>query len=965
MANYTSQLAKRRSPQQALNTEAIGFVLQSKEEKWNANQAKIDATLSQLGSIDLYRDKDKEHLLNNVETLLGNISNVGSLDLSSDTVSRGLQTAITSSIDDYTIDQVVNTRKIKKFGTDVQQIKEKNPELYNDGNYAYALEKSGMQSYISGESDNIGELAYTPYTDVNAKVQKGIKDLREYNKETEIEIPINDNGIRRILTKKVKDLNEVELRGYVMSQMGSQERTQLQIDGWRDFQGYSDDQVSGLLEESFKAKTKNIDSNISLLKEAIKNAPEWKAQDLQNRVNILNQEKSYIEDNLTTQGKSRTNLERMYKEQELIDQVTRANLDVDTTYSMGGVDDAYYKAEKLKIDLLTAEAKAKPTTTTPLGEVTDPYNNPQIGVIAAEAIDTQEKDPLQIIEEEVQKQRQVVDNSYSNNIKPQLEALPPESKKAWEDYKAQNADKSKSERELFQEYSSKTGYDPSYVAEDGSTRLFSQDVADATDVMATMSGIIETSVNEKFDANIDDVYREAKSQGALNSNEFLVVNEDGSTTTTVQLLDGITPEEFKDNKNGVRDKVKKNLYKNKAFSILLNIGRGNTNSDPRLNRADNYAGIVEDRKFNEAEKYLKLSGETKTFTDYFNITDPITGEEMSREDFLDNKGVKGRLEAKSDEARQWTRSLFSDNLFTDTTVQSDSKTNRIISDMKDSGLQDRLQENFYTFSQNALYIRPNLDAKSGGNTLGDIHNKVADAVTSSSIMTGVPIKVDRKVPFIIQEDPESPDYVIIRQAKEEKLEGYTVVNPKVGVVLKQDIEKSLGFKLQTRKNSEIVNNIPEKNENVMAIDDSSVQGSEKVNAIVDMALKGDLPIDPASLILSKKDMRNFISDQYSYEADRTTRTESYQLANAVINRPDKLAVEYRPKGQNGYVVVYNRETGEEIKPIMVNNPSDIRKYRRLVKYAPQQFIGVALKEMMVEKYNDNDALFNKFLKTVQ
>jgi hypothetical protein len=294
MANYTSNLMRRQQAQAPLNTEAIGFVLQSKENKWNANQAKIDEKLSQLGSIQLEKDIDKEYLINNVSKLLGSISNAGRLDYSSDSVARSLDMALTSSIDDHIVKQVGISKKISKFNTGVQELVKKDPNSFNAQNYQFARDMAGLDAYLNdttGEINDIGSLTYTPYVNVAEEQTKRLKEaITIKGGQKVIQIRDLDGSISgeagTIIETTIDSLTQNEIANILPSFMDSKMQKQLEIDGYYSFNG-----DNGIAKEALKEFSssilKNIDDENTELNsiitgnkdETIKNAARKKLED--------------------------------------------------------------------------------------------------------------------------------------------------------------------------------------------------------------------------------------------------------------------------------------------------------------------------------------------------------------------------------------------------------------------------------------------------------------------------------------------------------------------------------------------------------------------------------------------------------------------------------------------------------------------------------------------------------------
>jgi hypothetical protein len=957
MANYTSNLMRRQQAQAPLNTEAIGFVLQSKENKWNANQAKIDEKLSQLGSIQLERGEDKEYLVNNVEKLLGSISNAGRLDYSSDSVARGLDMALTSSIDDYIINQVGIAKKISSFKSGVQELAKKDPNSYNSGNYQYALEKAGIDAYMNKETDDIKNLNYTPYTDVNSTVQKGIKDLREYNKETEIEIPINDNGVRRILTKKVKDLNEVELRGYVMSQLGAKEQQQLAINGWSDFKGYDDGQVKDLVTNVFSTKSKSISSKISMLEETLKNSPQdWQKTDIQNRINILNQEKSYIESNLTTSDLSRETLERMYKEEELVNNITASNLDVDVSYSMGKTDSAYYDEQKRQLEILKFkqdEFATKNLSNTGNPTIDSGLNTGQLGTFTVASVPKETLEIETLLQQDYKNANDNLNQVYNTHIKGKFD-----SNDSWKKFKAENKDNGKNERELFQEWSQNTNNNVTYKV-NGEERMFAQDVNEASDIFASINNTYKEVAETKFETNLDAIYEEATSEGVFNRNEFPVVDEEGNSQVMTEYLRGYSKEDFKNNKDGIKDTVKKNLYLNRAFSqmftgsnLIQKFDRNNPKGELLM---DNKTGlrISSGNNLSEARKLMSVIGEN--IEDYLNFKD-TEGNLVNLGEV--QEGTPLFAEYKSEQAKKYALNSFNTAAGTDKLVGKEGRLKNIIGFEDDSNAtSELLKKQFFTTSSKGLSVRPNMGK--GGKELGDIFNVVKDAILTNG--TGELVgKIDANTPILIQENPNDKDFVIISQEYEYTMQGQKQATTRTGTILKRDLESKLGFGLSSVSGDSYVNNSPIK-PTPISYTDNSVGGLKMEKVLVGMVSRGEVMSEK---LLHKKDILTYFKDGYALGTDGEP-TEGYNLASNIINKPDKFGVEYLPDGETGFVKIVDNsdpKNPKEITSFEVRDSQNIKRIRNTVRYTPQILMSLTLKQM-IEEYKlvgDSSELYNKF-----
>jgi hypothetical protein len=166
MANYHSIIHNYGRPQSNFNQELALQALSYKQGRYDANAAKIQETLNAYGDIELARPEDREYLYERLNRLVNNINGLSTADLSSTNVTSGIMGHISKALDENVLKQIQNTQKIKSFQSQVQEIKKSKPDQYSDVNYQVALMKSGYVDYINGNTDDLGDISYTPHVDV-------------------------------------------------------------------------------------------------------------------------------------------------------------------------------------------------------------------------------------------------------------------------------------------------------------------------------------------------------------------------------------------------------------------------------------------------------------------------------------------------------------------------------------------------------------------------------------------------------------------------------------------------------------------------------------------------------------------------------------------------------------------------------------------------------------------------------
>lgn len=272
MANY---LSSRKTDfgqyQTPSDLNIVNTVLATRQNKYDSNLATIEQTLQNFGNIDLIREEDREYLYNKVQGILDTVNAAGITDLSRSDVSRSINNQIKSAIDERVINDIYQTKKVRAYETQAQQIKEKKPELYSDINYTYGLDSAGYSKWVSGQTNELGNLTYVPYADVNKKVNDLVLDLETKKKDQKISIPDPNNpGLVKETT--ISGLSQAEIRQVAENYLTPSDKKQIEINGWYNYNGYSNpQQIRKDVENFISVDTANIDNKISSLQLEIDN----------------------------------------------------------------------------------------------------------------------------------------------------------------------------------------------------------------------------------------------------------------------------------------------------------------------------------------------------------------------------------------------------------------------------------------------------------------------------------------------------------------------------------------------------------------------------------------------------------------------------------------------------------------------------------------------------------------------
>lgn len=293
MANAYSTAINYGSPIPVGNTiQYLGAIQQGMQQKFDINLAKIDDLISKVATVPLARDKDKKYLGDKLQGLLSMVDANSKIDLTDNVVARQISSYVTSAIDDNVKEQLVNSQKIANYQQTAAQRKKDKPELYNDANYAYGLDKSGYADYMNEKSDSLGSMDYVDYYDVDKNLNK---ELEAFAKERGFEKVLDSTTEAGYIYKTVKgkELTEEEVSNFFDSKMSSDPklRQQFMINAHYNHRGISDADLIKAYKEQAEPILKDYDTQIGDVDSKLKNVnPDDKAT-----ADLLHRKKSELQ----------------------------------------------------------------------------------------------------------------------------------------------------------------------------------------------------------------------------------------------------------------------------------------------------------------------------------------------------------------------------------------------------------------------------------------------------------------------------------------------------------------------------------------------------------------------------------------------------------------------------------------------------------------------------------------------
>lgn len=299
MANYSSIPRRFNRPTSNINHAYIDATLRDKQNTIDTNfgllQNAVDQTLGQ----DLIRESDREYLKDKVRGVLNTLDNTDSIKFDSKKARFSIQDALSEAAKDpEVLKQVANTKKIRKIQDFYQKRLEKGD--INQQNFQYAYQKTGINDYLNGNSNDVGEFQYLEYVDVDAKLDEVARKLKAANPNEEVSIQNPLTG--KTVSKKVSMITPDEMRNYLRVQLNANDLKQLEIDGAMLY-GMDNNMAVEFRDQLITESNKKYDDQIALLENYRDNGNKTQGEiDMINdEIKALGAEKSQFERNMIGQ----------------------------------------------------------------------------------------------------------------------------------------------------------------------------------------------------------------------------------------------------------------------------------------------------------------------------------------------------------------------------------------------------------------------------------------------------------------------------------------------------------------------------------------------------------------------------------------------------------------------------------------------------------------------------------------
>lgn len=313
MSNYLSQDIQYNQPPTDANFELLSKVALMQQQKYDVNHQQIQATLDQFGAMKVLRGEDNAYIAAKLNSITTQINASGG-NLANQSLSDSLMGKIKGAAQDpFILNAFEQTAKMKTYQAEVAKLKEKKPELYNDLNNAYALEQAGYDDYMSGKTDKLGTLSYTPYTDYSKEFKEISENLDKYANVVKTSKPGGDGYI---YSSEGKYLDKEEIESMVGTLLSNGAKKQMQINGWASYdKGSTEEEKLKNVTTEFttfsKNSLENIDSKIRIAELNLQKTPD--DEKLQKNLEDLKTHKEQMSDSYSTMI-SKGNKSGMYTE---------------------------------------------------------------------------------------------------------------------------------------------------------------------------------------------------------------------------------------------------------------------------------------------------------------------------------------------------------------------------------------------------------------------------------------------------------------------------------------------------------------------------------------------------------------------------------------------------------------------------------------------------------------------------
>lgn len=227
------------------SVDYIGEVQRAIQGKIDVNKEKTNEVMKRFAAVDLARPQDREAFINKLEGIVGFMNGSEGLDFRDNSLPSAIDAELNRAFDSETMKQIENTKNIRKFGAAVEKKREEGKGKYNQVNEWYAKQQAGYEDYMSGKTNDLGNMVYEDYVDVYGTIEKEFqKNAKDILMETGVDVT-NMSGSQILQVTKSKSLKGSKIRDYVQSKIDNTPELQRQIlmNGAYDYKDISTEDI--------------------------------------------------------------------------------------------------------------------------------------------------------------------------------------------------------------------------------------------------------------------------------------------------------------------------------------------------------------------------------------------------------------------------------------------------------------------------------------------------------------------------------------------------------------------------------------------------------------------------------------------------------------------------------------------------------------------------------------------------
>lgn len=307
MSSYLTVLHNFDQPVYSPDFNFIATALNYKQEKYDANKAKLQTLYDQIGALQVKKDIDRDYIESRLQEVKGIANKYSYVDLSDDSFANSMLDNISQIVDGKVEEAVLSKRKMDREDREWEALRLKDPKKYSEKNHQYAKIMSDRQRYLSSSDVGdryLGGADVIEYVDLGEKYGEVASKLAKELQAKYLTEGPQSGPFKSLSTMETVPREQMEVLLY--QRMNDQDKKQLEIDAWSKYDQLPEEVVRETYETNNKNTLDAIDKNLERLQTAKANNEDPKREEQYDElIQQLEQRKTAIEentyDNLRTQ----------------------------------------------------------------------------------------------------------------------------------------------------------------------------------------------------------------------------------------------------------------------------------------------------------------------------------------------------------------------------------------------------------------------------------------------------------------------------------------------------------------------------------------------------------------------------------------------------------------------------------------------------------------------------------------